>query len=259
MVFLLFFSGISANSKSYTQDIRGKSMGNTGIASGPLSNPSAVSFSDKPFVLFGYENQFNMKELAEYSAGFSYPNPLLDSGLFLYRSGYEHYSENFLHIAFSKKLFSRFSIGVSLNYFFVQTSEEIDNQWKLTSDIGFMWKIRNDLTCGVGLSNFILTESDKNYPFRRTFRIGFSYFIAPTFELCLEYEKMLNESPFYRVGADYQIIENLFFRAGFFGKPFMPTAGLGYQLKKCRFDLAADNHPYLGLSTSIGLIYFFER
>ena len=259
-VFLFFFSGIfPANSKSYTQDVRGKSMGNTGIASGTLDNPSAISFADRPFVIFGYENRFNISELAEYSAGFAFPNTVLDGSTSLYRFGYEHYSENFLHVACSKKLFSRFSMGVSLNYFFVQTSEEADNQWKLTADIGLLWKIRDDLTCGVGLSNFLLTKSNASYPFQRKFRIGFSYFIAPTFELCLEYDKMDKESPFYKIGADYQIIENLFLRTGFFGKPFIPTAGLGYRMKKWRFDLAADNHPYLGLSTSIGFIYFLER
>lgn len=252
-----FFSGISADSAS-VQDIRGKAMGNTGVASESLSNPAGISFFENPTVIIGYENQFNIKELVEFSAGFAFPNSLLDGSISLSRFGYEHYNENLLHVTFSKKLFHRFSLGISLNYFFFQTSENSDNPWKLTSDVGLIWKIHRDLSLGMTFSNFILTESDESRPFRQAFQIGLSYFIAPKVELCLEYDKMFNDTPFYKIGIDYQIIDGLFFRAGYFGKPFLPTGGLGYRFKKCRFDLSADNHPYLGLSTSIGLSYFFE-
>ena len=258
ILFLGILLNLSAGNEQVFSDVRSKGMGYTGIAFTSLNNPSGISFSENGFAHINYGNRFLVKELAESTIELAYPNKVMDAGITFSHFGYEHYNENLLRLTFSRRLASAFSLGIHANYFFIHISEVDEQPAALTADVGIQWRPSSDLTFGVLFSNLLITESDQWYHLSRKINVGFAYFILSSFQLSGEYEKPFNAVPYYKVGMAYQPIKDLSFRIGMYGKPFIPTFGIGYCLKNVQLDLATINHSMLGLSPAIGITYFFR-
>ncbi|MDR2475672.1 MAG: hypothetical protein LBD45_07420 [Bacteroidales bacterium] len=263
-VYSLLFAVVFLHGRLYSgggldfENARSKALGVSGISLASPANPSGISFFDSSVASITYGNRFSLKELAEFSAVLSYPNRWLDAGLAFSRFGYEHYNENRIGLSVARKLSATISAGLRFNYFFIHVSDVDEQPAALTTDIGCYWKPSDFVSVGFLFSNLMLMNSGVGNPLDKTACVGVSYRIIPELMLITEIETTFRHAAEYRFGIEYQPVENIFFRMGVSGKPFVPSFGLGYRLKHVQCDIAARSHEVLGISPVIGLTYFFR-
>ncbi len=91
------------------------------------------------------------------------------------------------------------------------------------------------------------------------FRLGTGYKFSKKVIVSVEAEKDIETPVRIRFGTEYELIENLYLRAGMSTKPAEYSFGLGYNFKNVCLDLAFKNHQSLGFYSHIGLSYLFQR
>ncbi len=255
--FLFLFQQLSAFDGLSLIDVRSKGMGDAAVSLPSFYNPAGLSFSETGVLSGNYENRFGLKELSTVTASVYYPNKFLDTGVLYSCFGYEYYNENALVLNISRKLSSYFSLGIHVNYYYLQIAESETNPSTFSADIGMQWMPISGLTIGLMAVNPVFASlNGEKLP--SGINTGFSYLVTPKFLLSTEFDKMVDDKPIYKIGVEYIPIQNLFFRMGIYGSPFVPTFGMGYQLKNVEFGLAITNHSTLGLSTNLGLTYLFR-
>lgn len=100
-------------------------------------------------------------------------------------------------------------------------SVEIDDFESYLMQIGFQWKIMNDL--------FIMGSLGANQ----------------------------SRSLTGNIGAEYQVLNAFFVRLGLRTMPLLPSLGVGYRFSRFAVDAAAIYHTVLGMCTGVGLSFHF--
>jgi len=176
-------------------------------------------------------------------------------------------SENQFFIAVANKFSEKLSIGIAFKFYYYKLYEEVTTN-ALGIDIGALYSINDAITAAVAVSDLNtkykwdtgkifgssgLTSEDK-FPLMK--RIGLSYkFAEPKITAALEYESSNANTSYLRAGAEYNLIHDLFLRAGVdklnvnnFEIPVRPSFGLSYFYKagslNIGFDYAFVLEPY---------------
>ena len=256
-IYCCFFNNISAFDGLSFSDVRSKGLGDAGVAAAGFANPAGLSFSERGTLSASYENRFGIKELSETVLTGMYPNKILNVGICFARFGYEYYNENLVGLSVCRKLSSNFSLGVRFDYFGVYIADSEGIISAFTTDVGVQWKPGRQLMVGLSIDNPVFASFNTGKKIPTILKAGLQYSIVPNFLLVCELNETFHSGLSYKVGTEYSPAENLFFRIGMSGKPFMPTFGLGYSLKNTGFDLFVRNHSRLGLISGIELSYCF--
>jgi hypothetical protein len=74
----------------------------------------------------------------------------------------------------------------------------------------------------------------------------------------IELEKNLEHVPVYKFGIEYQLIDNIFLRAGVYTNPNSYTFGIGYSLPKIKASFAFTRDEILGFTPHFTLSYVFR-
>jgi len=236
-------------------DGKNAAMGYSGLGGTSFMNPAGISFYTNTVAFISYGNRFMLKDLSEMKAGIIYPNKVLDTACLYSRLGNDYYNENLLGIIVSKKLFASLSLSVLFNYFFIQTDNPEESRY-FSTDISFRWRLRNDLSIGCLLPGFLKTKSLTRREYFTYLLAGLTYHLNKDFILNTDVE-ITRKEIYYKIGVSYKPVENLFFRLGTFGKPFIPTFGIGYSFLSVTCDIALINHNILGITPEVSLSYSF--
>ena len=241
-------------------DIRAYSMGKSSAALPTAANPAGVSLTRQGFASLGYVNRFALKELSSYSGCVAVPTRVLDFTAYLARFGMDAYNENKVSLAVSRRLTSRFALGVRVNYSVRQLADRDKNVHALTADLGMLVTATDKLTIGVVVNNplrkgIVKGKTDEKLPV--SFAVGAAYQPLPTLLLTAEVEKSSAERAWYKLGAEYSPIAALDIRAGFLGAPFIPTFGVGVNLSAFTINVGAKWHTSLGPELMCGIDYTF--
>ena len=256
-IFCCFFENISAFDGLSFSDVRSKAFGDADVAFEGFANPAGLSFLNQGVLSVSYENRFGLKELSETTLTGMYPNKMLNVGICFTRFGYEYYNENLVGLNVCRKLSSNISLGIRFDYYGIYIADSDGTISSFTADAGVQWKPHRQLLLGFSIDNPVFASFDTGRKIPTVFKAGLQYFIVSNFMLTCELNETLHARLTYKIGAEYSPMENLFFRLGMSGKPFMPTFGLGYSLKNTGFDLFVRNHARLGMISGIELSYRF--
>lgn len=241
-------------------DIRSWSMGKTFTAICSSGNPSGYAFETKSTIAANYINRYGMKELSTYSCFGMYNNRILNTGIYISRFGMNAYNENKASIYFSRQLSEHIALGIRINYLFWQMYSMENNVHAITADIGMLIKPTEKLTIGMVINNpvrkgIIKGKSMDKLPVM--IAAGISYEPLSTLLLTCEVEKSISEEVYYKAGAEYMPIKELAIRIGIIARPFIPTFGIGINLKAFSINLGAKYHNTLGLEYMCGINYSF--
>jgi len=80
---------------------------------------------------------------------------------------------------------------------------------------------------------------------------GLLFRLSESFFLISEFKCDFSEQHTFRAGMEYVIMDKLVIRSGVSGKPYLISAGMGFQFKKLSIDVADSFHQYLGNSPSV--------
>ena len=261
-------------------DIRAYSMGKSSAALPTAANPAGVSLTRQGFASLGYVNRFALKELSSYSGCVAVPTRVLDFTAYLARFGMDAYNENKVSLAVSRRLTSRFALGVRVNYYvrqladrdknvhaltadvemLVNATDKLKNVHALTADVEMLVNATDKLTIGVVVNNplrkgIVKGKTGEKLPV--SFAVGVTYQPLPTLLLTTEVEKSTSSRPWYKVGVEYSPITALDIRAGFLGAPFVPTFGIGVNFASFTVNAGAKWHTSLGPELMCGIDYTF--
>lgn len=156
-------------------------------------------------------------------------------------------SENQFFLSLSNRFSNKLALGVSFKFYYYKLYEDVTASG-LGFDIGALYLLNKNITISFMISDINSkyewdtsnlygssgnTTTDK-FPLLK--KIGVSYkFNEPNIVAAVEFENSNAETNYIRVGAEYNIFENLFIRAGVdkinisnFDVPVRPAAGFSY-------------------------------
>jgi hypothetical protein len=206
------------------------------------------------------ENRFILKELSLQAFSFAVPTKEGTFALDLSYFGYALYNETKIGLAYGLMLGDKFSIGAKIDYLNTHFAETYGNKGTVIAELGFLFEPTKNLFIGGHLYNLtrskIAAYDNERIPSTLTFGIGYRF--TQKLYMATEAEKDLLNPIIYKVGFDYNLVNNVFLRGGVTTSADYLTFGLGYALKKIRVDVSFSYHHVLGFSPHIGFLYNFK-
>ncbi|OPZ96687.1 MAG: hypothetical protein BWY70_01695 [Bacteroidetes bacterium ADurb.Bin408] len=207
-----------------------------------------------------YENKFLLKELSTKAGAFALPVNKGTFALSFYQYGFNLYNENKVGLAYAMPLSERFSAAVQLDYLLTQLAENYGRKGLFTFEVGLLAKINHKWYMGAQIYNpaRVKLTSDVEERIPSYIRFGTNYMFNENVNLVVEAEKDLQNKPMFRAGIDYQMVKNVYVRAGAGTNPSVFSFGFGVNMKNFKVDFGTSKHTVLGYSPALSLMYSFE-
>lgn len=242
--------------------VRCMGMGECGVVQSALFNPAVVALDSYKSFDINYFNYYGLKELGTVGLSFSYPNNLLSAGVNISSFGYDRYRESMFRVFLGKSLTEKWTVGISIQYTFLQTELVEEKPQYLSADVGILFIPVEKLLIGVLIQDFPSVSIQKKEIDIESFisyslQIGFQWEVINSLLITGNMETNKQVTLTGSVGLEYQLYKQFYVRAGMKAIPLLPTIGVGYCFLGFTVDVATVYHPVLGISTGIGLKYSF--
>ncbi|MDR1631503.1 MAG: hypothetical protein LBR97_01220 [Dysgonamonadaceae bacterium] len=257
LYFGVLFMGISHAVYPYGEtndvDARALALGNIKALSRGLSNPAYLAFKAQKELGASVYNRFRMKELNTMSIYALIPNRAIDAGFLLSTYGYEDYRILQGQVNLAKKLSSSFSIGTNLTCVNENSILEPGSKNYFSAGAGFYYCINESFEVAFTTENLLHTSN----PFPVICDLGINYRLLPDCFVLIETGYDFRKYLEVKIGIEYEIAGQFSVRAGFRNQPKTPSMGFAYTGTRWKTEVAFLLHPILGLSSAIGVVYFF--
>jgi len=207
-----------------------------------------------------FQNRFLISELSTRSLAFAFPVQSSVFAVSISQFGKIPFRQEKFGIAYARQIYPQLNFGIQFNYYRLYLPEDNRNAGSSGIELGIQYLLSRQLILGIHILNpyqtGITTMSGKFlYPGR--INLGALFHLSNSFSLSSELENDFTRHLIIRTGLEYTILEKLFLRAGFSGKPYQLSAGIGFQVKKLTIDLASSYNQYLGNSPSVSFQFQF--
>jgi hypothetical protein len=240
-------------------DIRSIGMGETASA---LFNPALIALSEKNSIRMNYFNRYALRELGTINGSLYLPNDMLSMGVDVSSFGYDAYRESMFRLLTAKRLNERWTLGISIQYAFLQTELFEEQPAQLSADMGLTYSPVDNLLINLLIINFPSASFGYEYIEKMEFmhyliQAGFQWEVINSMFI----SAALSTGEAYTVGGslgvEYVAFDDFSIRAGVKGAPMLPSFGFGYRFSDFSVDVAAVYHPVLGISTGVGISFSF--
>jgi hypothetical protein len=221
------------------------------------NNQAGLGFLTDPVAGIYFENRFGVKEFATKAGFIAYPFKPGTLAINYRRFGYSKYYESKAGLAFGRKLFKRFAVGVQVDYLQTYIADNYGNNNYLAAEIGILSEPVNNFFIGFHLFNpgNAARENLLEPQLPASARLGFSYLLEDRVLLATEVVKNNNSSPMFRFGIELQAIDKLYARLGFITLVNNYSLGLGYSLKHVTADFSFTSNRLLGYTPQISVMF----
>lgn len=255
---VVLFMGIShsvyPHGETNDVDVRALALGNIKALSRGLSNPACLAFRKHKELATSVYNRFGMKELNTASIYTLIPNRAIDAACLLSAYGYEDYRLLQGQVNLAKKLFSSFSIGTNLTYLNENSILEPESRHYFSAGIGLYYRINESFELAFTTENLLRTSSLLPV----ICNPGINCRLLPDCLVLIETGYDFGKHLDVKTGIEYEIADQFSVRAGFRSRSKMPSLGFAYTETRWKTEVAFLLHPILGLSSAIGVSYFFN-
>lgn len=208
-----------------------------------------------------YENRFLISEMSHRGILIGIPTKTANFAIHYSAFGPAKWMESALSVACSKQLSSKLSAGIQINYFGMKLPEESATSSSCGAEMGIIYQLTSKIVAGIHLANpFSIPIKTYSYsekiPCR--FRLGFHSFLSDDFLISAEAEKTGNNKPIFKLGMEWEAVSNLYFRLGYNSGQTKLFAGLGFQYRFFKTDLAFFYNQYLGFTPSFTLTFNYR-
>jgi hypothetical protein len=207
-------------------------------------------------ICFGinYENRFGIRELGTRTAGLLIPAGKASAGAAYSHFGYADFKRDVAGLACGLKLSEKIAAGIQVDYFSERTSGEYNNNRFITFETGLLVSPSDNIRLGVHLFNPLPASLSKNNQ-PVSLRVGAGIALSRILFAGAEAEMNSGSKLILRTGFEYEAVKNLRLRAGFSTRNNSFCFGAGFQSGIVRIDLGFATHEYLGVTSSISLIF----
>lgn len=243
-------------------DIRAVGMGMNGVTESVCYNPSLLALSTRKSIYIQSFNLYGLKELNTIGGGVQYSNAFLPIAVDISSFGYDEYRENRLRISLSKRLNEQWSLGISIQYDWLQTVLAEKNISRIATDLGVGYRLVENVFIGMlikDLPSVKIGNSSLDYKENKDFlaQIGFQWHIVNNLLIVGSAGGSAEQKIFGNAGVEYTAWKTFHLRAGIQTAPLLPSFGIGYAFRHFSLDIAGIYHRVLGVRTGIGLSYSF--
>ncbi len=262
---LILLAVLFQASRANAQDmaIGARSAGLAGISglSGDIwalaGNPAQLAYV--PVIMFAtsLENRYLLKETGRYALGAALPaggGAIGGGALF---SGYHHFREYSVMLAFGRSFGERFAAGVGLIYRMQKQGQERPPLHLAGFYAGTAVALTNGVTLDFSVHNpfgfYIRSEPYASLP--GSIRVGIAYRYSPELLMAAELYKSTESPPVFRAGAELTFRDRFFLRGGISLLPAEYALGAGFRHRSLRIELSSAYHHYLGYMPAISIQY----
>ena len=266
VLFVLFGFAASENkaqevfqSGSRFQALSDASSGLTGGWS-VFGNQAGLAGINRIVVGGSFQNRFLVNELSTRSGFLVLPIQSSVFALSISQFGQIPFRQEKYGLAYAQQVSPKLNFGIQFNCHRLFLSEENRSVSSFGAELGIQYLFSEHFVAGFHLTNpyrtgVKLSAGTFRYPSR--IKVGTFYRLSDLFSLTSELENDFDDHFVLKSGIEYTILEKLFVRAGFAGKPYQFSAGIGFEAKKLTIDLATTYNQYLGNSPSVSFQYEF--
>jgi hypothetical protein len=206
------------------------------------------------------EQRFMLAATSAYRAALALPTKLGNFGIQLNYTGFKNFNENAIGLAYARSLGKKMDMGIQFNYYGYRVPG-YGQASTVNFELGTILHFSEKLHGGIHLYNPIGAALSKSTgeKLASAYRLGMGYDASDRFFVSAEISKEEDRDMGLTVGAQYQLMQQFFARAGFVSGTATVFAGLGLGWKNIRLDLAGSYHPQLGLSPGLLLIMHFKK
>jgi hypothetical protein len=217
-------------------------------------NPALLALNNSFEFGINYENRFGIKELGTRTAGFLIPASKASVGAAYSHFGYTDFKRDVAALACGLRLSENIAAGVQIDYFSERTSGEYKNNQCITFETGIVAFPSDNIKIGLHLFNPIPNSLRKNNQ-PASLSVGAGIDLGKILFAGAEAEMSTGSNLTLRTGFEYEVVKNLWLRAGFSTKNNSFCFGTGYQAGIVKIDLGFATHEILGVTSSASLIF----
>jgi hypothetical protein len=238
---------------------------------GPLAMGKAcVAIQDLPYAIFfnpanlpgdqfqlalDYQNYYGIKDLNQVDLVVNIPLGLVPFSFGFSSFGNTLYREMQLTTAGLFRMASKFSLGLSLQYYFCSI-KNYGSQATWGFNLGLAYTLIDNLKIGSQITNLnqpTISRTREKLP--QTFSVGMNYTATRLLSLNFELFRDSRYEQEYRFGADYQISSLFHIRAGIIDRVNNFSGGCALQIGTFIFEYALVSHQTLGASHITSLLF----
>ena len=131
---------------------------------------------------------------------------------------------------------------------------EFGNAMNIGFEVGVIGKVAEGLFLSAHVTNPQSINLTENTDLESRFRIGLLYLPSDKIEIQAEADKILDEKLAFKVGIQYNAIDNFYIRVGGSSEPAKVGFGFGYRISnKLQLDASYSYHQQLGYSPGISI------
>lgn len=225
-------------------------------------NPAVLAVTTKPFIGLRVENRFLITALNTKSLSVAYPAGFAVAAVSLSRFGFDVYNETTAGIAFARNFSDKISVGLQFNYLAVYQQNTDTYRGTLFPQAGLTINLSSKTVFGFQTWN-PFAATIKNYTIIKRipsiFSVGISSVISDKFSMRLQADAETGSGYRFSAALQYAFSGQFVIQTGLYSHDYLvPAFGFQLQLKSFSFDLQAELHPLLGVSTSLGLTVPFN-
>ncbi|MBC8006045.1 MAG: hypothetical protein H7X84_11265 [Verrucomicrobia bacterium] len=264
-IIFIFIVHFSEAQEVFTPASRSQSLAGISVclsdAWSAFGNQAGLAQINRPILGGTFQNRFLLKELSTGSALFILPVQSSVFAITFYQFGKTIFRQEKLGITFAQSLSPKLHAGLQFNYYSFFMPEENQSKGTYGVELGFQYQLTKNVLMGIHALNPIKTSiktfsGEYDYPTR--YNLGALIQLSGSFGFMTEVEKqLLIPEIIIKTGLEYEIMKKLVLRTGLSGKPYQLAAGMGFEVKKLRIDLAVAYNQHLGNSPSASFQYQF--
>jgi hypothetical protein len=201
-------------------------------------------------------NRFEMLNLNCYQAGIKYNATAIGNfSVGLLHQGSDQFRDQKFHLSYGRKILTNMDLGIQFDWLHNQVNgyENID---KITVELGAVFRVSSDLLIALHLFNPLAQAYARDRTLSSGMTLGLSYQLGSRIKLMAEVEKDFYHNSQIKSAIDYTLMDNFALCIGMYTTENAPniTGGLHYKLQDyLALDLAIAYHPYLGISSALGM------
>lgn len=238
---------------------RGAGMGNTGVGFQDINSifgnqAGLASLEQTSFMAFG-ESRFLDFGIRSVGAAAAIPVNAGTFGLALQYFGLEEYNEQKVGLAYARKLFQKFAIGVQFDYLRLR-AQDYGSRGLFTFEAGIQSQLTKKLVIGFYTYSPVRVNIIEDEDLPTIFKLGGALQVSSKLSIAAELEKDIDFPLEFHLGLEYAILKAFFLRVGVQTEPSELSVGFGYHLKEqFKFDIAATYHQFLGITPGFSISY----
>lgn len=225
-----------------------------------FGNQAGLANIIKPELAGSFQNHFSLNEFSGRTGLFVFPVQSSVFALSIFQFGEISFRREKYSLAYARRVFPKLNVGFQFNYYRLYFPEENKSAASPGIELGIQYILNKKTVLGVHVRNPYksgIKTSSGMYYYRSGIVFGVLYHASDSFRASSELENDFGKHLTSRTGLEYDILKNVFLRAGISGIPVNFSAGFGFKLDKFTIDLASSYHIILGNSPSVAFLYQF--